>query len=401
MRVDKFIFHHVEYLDGKLKLTSGEANQEVIMNKNISSKIFSPVKRQHEDVDEVNVEMDKTERDSLNETENWRCKIKAETSANNRVSKRLKSNYLTPCADWDFIETNKTIGIPLLKNGSLCNATTVDKGQILVRETCAFDSIFQIVASGMGMCSVYKIDMIAFTTSNAFIKLIIEILTRGKIIANDYGTRAMILCNIPIFSKRHCTRTISSLNANCNAAHLAEYLFENIPSCTTSHNCDTCAHNYKRTSPICHINVDELFNHGLHNMQQAIDDVIAKKITTCNECKNKVNRTTSYGHHLIIDTSILSDPNYIKTQNISRHNYLLDDVAKTVKVNGNNYYLASIVSYIKYGSGFSNGHYVAYTYTGLNWYKYDDMTTKRCVANTTEEICPHVIFYIKYNVHNT
>jgi len=38
--------------------------------------------------------MDKTERDSLNETENWRCKIKAETSANNRVSKWPKSNYL-------------------------------------------------------------------------------------------------------------------------------------------------------------------------------------------------------------------------------------------------------------------------------------------------------------------
>jgi len=114
---------------------------------------YDRVKRQHE----VNLEMDKTERDSLNETENWRCKIKAETSANNRVSKWPKSNYLTPCADWDFIETNKTIGIPLLKNGSLCNATTVDKEQILVRETCdefddEFDSIFQIVVSGYAQC---------------------------------------------------------------------------------------------------------------------------------------------------------------------------------------------------------------------------------------------------------
>jgi len=78
-------------------------------------------------------------------------------------------------------------------------------------------------------------------------------------------------------------------------------------------------------------------------MQQAIDDVIAKKITTCNECKSKVNRMISYGHHLIIETSILSDPNHIKSQNISRHNYLLNDVAKTVTVNGNNYYLADIV----------------------------------------------------------
>jgi len=134
------------------------------------------------------------------------------------------------CADWDFIETNKAIGIPLLKNGSLCNATTVNKEQTLVRETCACDSIFQIVASGIGMRSVYKTDITAFITSNAFIKLIIDILTQGKINANDYGTRAMILCNISIFSKRHCTRAISSLNANCNGAHLAEHLFKNIPS---------------------------------------------------------------------------------------------------------------------------------------------------------------------------
>jgi len=41
----KFIFHYIEYLDGKLKLTSSEANQEAIMNENISSKIFSLVKR--------------------------------------------------------------------------------------------------------------------------------------------------------------------------------------------------------------------------------------------------------------------------------------------------------------------------------------------------------------------
>jgi len=27
------------------------------------------------------------------------------------------------------------------------------------------------------------------------------------------------------------------------------------------------------------------------------------------------------------------------------------------------------------------------------------MTTKRSVANTIEEICPHVILYIKHNTH--
>lgn len=76
MRIDKFNFRHIEYLDEKLKLTSGESNQKLIVSENISS----PVKRQYKDevdeVDEVNLEMEKNikmekeERDSLNEIEN-------------------------------------------------------------------------------------------------------------------------------------------------------------------------------------------------------------------------------------------------------------------------------------------------------------------------------------------
>lgn len=63
-------------------------------------------------------------RDSLNEIENWRCKIKREsplkfkfvkrkTSENEKVTKREKPNYLTPCADWDLIPHNKVVGVPI------------------------------------------------------------------------------------------------------------------------------------------------------------------------------------------------------------------------------------------------------------------------------------------------
>lgn len=78
----------------------------------------------------------------------------------------------------------------------MCNITKIDKEQIIVRETCAFDSIFQIVASDMDMRNAYKTDITAFITYNTFIKLIIDVLTHGKITTNDCSTRAMILCNI-------------------------------------------------------------------------------------------------------------------------------------------------------------------------------------------------------------
>lgn len=191
----------------------------------------------------------------------------------------------------------------------------MNKEQIVLRETCAFDSIFQVVANGIGMRDAYKTDMIALISTNHFVKFIMDILTRGKIAASDYYTRATILCNVPIFNKKVCTRDISSLNANCIAAHLAEHLFENIPSCTTAYNCNNCGHSYRRTSPICNINVDVILKNGLNNMQEAINDnIIARKETTCNNCKQRINRTISYGSHIIIDTTIFTDYNYIHTQ---------------------------------------------------------------------------------------
>lgn len=190
---------------------------------------------------------------------------------------------------------------------------------------------------------------------------------------------------------------MSSLNSNCNAAHLTEHLFQNIPSCTTSYNCNNCSHSYSRASPICNINVDVILKNGLNNMQQAINDnIIARKETTCSNCKKRINRTISYGSHLIIGTSIFSDDNYMHAQNIEvKHNDPLDNITKFVVIDDNCYSLSGIISYIKYGSGFSNGHYVAFTYTGTNWYKYD-MTSKRSAVTANEEICPHVIIYVKH-----
>lgn len=144
MRADKFILRHLSYLDSKFKLTYGASKEESVdatnsmrQNKNVPKSDTSDLQDPAEPVKyEIDIET------SLNETENWRNKIK-------KSAKDKKPNYLTPCPDWD--SANKTIGIPLLKNGSLCNATLIKSKEILVHETCAFDSIFQVIASGIGI----------------------------------------------------------------------------------------------------------------------------------------------------------------------------------------------------------------------------------------------------------
>lgn len=169
-----------------------------------------------------------------------------------------------------------------------------------------------------------------------------------------------------------------------------------MPSCTTAYECVECDHNYRKTSPTCNINVDEILRNGLQNIQKAIDDdIITKRVTICSSCKKIVNRNIMYGPHLIFDTSILTDINYIHSLGMQPSQYTLDNVAKTIIADGHKYYLVGIVSYIKYSGDYADGHYITCTYTGSEWHKYDDMASKRSVVTTNQEVCPHAIFYIK------
>ncbi|KAL0104016.1 hypothetical protein PUN28_017000 [Cardiocondyla obscurior] len=202
-----------------------------------------------------------------------------------------------------------------------------------------------------------------------------DILQRGKIIASDYSTRAAVLVDTEIFKSNfsRSTRTSHSLNANCNAAHLIEKLFSNIPSYKREYHCKKCSHSLKKLSPTCNINVDEILKNGLNNMQKAIDDEIIRT--------NKTN--------------IISYTDYLKNNRIKELKHTLDNVAKNVEIEENRYLLAGIVSYEKLGSLNYQGHYTAYTYANLHWSHYNDMPAKRCSADKNQVIFPHVILYIK------
>lgn len=169
-----------------------------------------------------------------------------------------------------------------------------------------------------------------------------------------------------------------------------------MPRCTTAYECLDCGHSYRRTSPTCNINVDEILRNGLHNIQKAIDDdIITKRITICNSCKKTVTRNIMYDPHLIFDTSILTGFNYINSLDMQPPQYILDDIVKTIIADGHKYYFVGIVSYLKYGSRYDDGHYIAYTYTGSDWYKYDDMVSKGSVATANQAVHSHVMVYIK------
>lgn len=124
---------------------------------------------------------------ALNNKENWRGEGK--TDANKRKRKidtnnekqRKKLNYLDACADWDFLPSGTAVGIPLISNGNLCEPVHCDGIKIIVRDTCAFDSLLQVIMSAIATNPSYKEAIRAI--DNKIIKLAERLLTDGKVTA--------------------------------------------------------------------------------------------------------------------------------------------------------------------------------------------------------------------------
>lgn len=79
-----------------------------------------------------------------------------------------------------------------------------------------------------------------------------------------YSQQASILKDLSLFSDLMTTYTrgIKRLNANCNAAHLAEDFFNNKPSCIYDKSC-SCGVVNVRKMVTCSVYVDILLQEGL------------------------------------------------------------------------------------------------------------------------------------------
>lgn len=222
-----------------------------------------------------------------------------------------------------------------------------------------------------------------------------NILTRGKIIANDYKTRAEILQETNL-CKISGTRQIQFLDANCNVDHMIQILFTDLPSVIRYTKCSSCNFMQCRNLPTLCINVEILFKKGFSYVQEAIDDTENLNISQalCKKCCANLERTHDYGPHVFLDTSIISDPNY----NVQcKENVSLESFTKIIKLGEKTYTLCGIIDY----KGNPNksfdtiGHYTAVAYTGLSWYEYDGLKKKKSYIPPQKIVIPHTIIYIQ------
>lgn len=326
--------------------------------------------------------------DDLNQQENW-------GGLNDESKKRRKPTYLDACPEWNVIQSHKTIIIPLLKNGNLCNSVRINNKYVSVKETCAFDALVQIIIHACGKEHRYKDELLVI--EHPFIQLCINILNRGKITCADYIARAQILKNTNICEHSE-TRYAEFLNANCNVDHLIDIIFTNImPSITRNSICQQCDYFKYQNFATLYININILLTEGLGKIQEAINDTMFHKIhKLCPKCNFTLKESYECSSHIILDTSLLTDPNYKIEYRASSN---LDNITKLITIDDRNYILCGIINYISYEHNKStinnrNGHYVAITYTGMHWYEYDDLKKTRSLVSPEKIVTPHTIMYI-------
>lgn len=232
---------------------------------------------------------------------------------------------------------------------------------------------------------------------HSFVQLCINILKRGKIIYADYIARALILKDTNI-CQHSATRYVEFLNANCNVNHLVDIIFTNImPSITRNSFCHQCDYFINRDFATLYINIDILLTGGLGKIQEAINDTVFKKINkSCPKCNCILTEKYECNSHIILDTSIITDPNY-KIEHRETSN--IDNITKIITIDDRNYILCGIINYIscahtKSTTSYRNGHYIAYTYTGMHWYEYDNLHKTRSFVSPEKIVTPHIIMYV-------
>lgn len=227
---------------------------------------------------------------------------------------------------------------------------------------------------------------------NLFINLCLSILNRGKIVSADYEKRAIILKNTHI-CKYTATRHIEFLNANCNVDHLIEIIFTDImPSIIRKNSCTQCNYSNYRNFATLHINIDILLTEGLGKIQKSINDTLFKEINkNCSQCNNILIQSYECSSHIFLDTSIITDPNY-HTEH--RESSTLDIITKLIKIDDREYVLSGVINYISYSNKSRNGHYTAFTFTGMHWYEYDSLKKTRNIVSPEKIVTPHTIMYV-------
>jgi len=209
-----------------------------------------------------------------------------------------RGKYLTPCPDIQSVleKLNKNANLPLLKNGQLLGPVRVGRKDVILYNTCSFDSIAQSVLAGYRDWASYH-DYIT-ATKNEFYNFIRTFSTYGAI-SQTYKKRSMLLSNI--FAVQN-----NRINCQSNLSMIFQELLTNEPSYQISQQCRDCDHNLIDNRPIIDVNTKPFYEKGMQALESTVNEKMSDAFYKyCIRCgSNKVVSKISAGNHLFIDIEL-------------------------------------------------------------------------------------------------
>ncbi|XP_036326593.1 uncharacterized protein LOC118739408 isoform X1 [Rhagoletis pomonella] len=315
---------------------------------------------------------------ALKSCENWRGEGIEKVSKPGKYLGRNKSAV----KDSLTFETFKKI--PILKNGSSMGLefTKIGNSKITVSNTCAFDSLFQILLAAAVDNAHIKDYIKDKRQDNLLFNVIDYTMGSLKITPKTYVMRAeAIMSTIPIIKK---SNTMQYIDAATNIATLYENLFARQPTLIKQSEC--CGENVEKIVPFL---TDELLLDS--NFEDlALQRIIEVDPRICPACRN---RKTEQWKLLHIDRVIAFEPAQISGP------VQLDKIPKCLRAGEETFKLVGCVGF----KGLNNtgsrcstslGHYIGIAFRRGKFIIYDDLNDREIATKSTHKILLSLLIYV-------
>lgn len=405
VRVDNFITQHVNYLEGTMKLIT--ANEKTATNEIKEGEVectndvdFQEIHsieatkndaaiiclndatestEKVTDEESTQLDFDTTRNANINDdvfddspnTKSINLKAEEDESVENwrglGVSKtaRPRRSYLEPQKEWRYLDLNDNrncIPIGFLRNGSSSHLKPIkiNKVNYTIINTCAFDSLMQILTTSL--CDHEKLNDNSIFGQNNNIHQIIMKLSSGKVDRSIYGLRAKILSDI-FEGKKVCN--ITTISSVCTMRELLTKLMNHQYlswSKTEKSVCLKCNDSDEFSTACVSISGIEI--------EGKLNDIITQdQLLMCTTCKTKTRRN-----------EVMLNNNYLflewLTSSGEDNTSKLSSVPSTISVGNKKYHLRGIVENFN-PSNAKVGHFVAYAKRlHGKWEIYNDLKDK-------------------------
>lgn len=303
LRVDKFVARHILSLAGKIKLATADVKIESSLDEKDQSREDDPMPLSLGDEISTSSKLQKEIADPLSDINTCKRKkniIDAEEAQaehnwrNKNQSRRKKFKYGDPCP-WINADKFVLTDLPTIPNGNLCPVVREREKSFVIRNTCGFDSLCQIIAVTAINESYYK-DAIVNCSSPIF-TCVKEFLCTG--LSKKFYVKRVNALNIPNLLSENRSRRIIQIIATSNVADMATWIFKDDASCIKTKHCLACEKENSRKIIVISADFDIWVKEGAIGLAKAVTHGINRDKLCCDVSPTI---TFNYGQQLLIET---------------------------------------------------------------------------------------------------